>query len=311
MIISFTAIGQNLVPNQNFGNTINCPLGLNNTQVLTDWFNPTGASPDYYNFCATNASGVGIPLNLWGHQFPQIGNAYISLVTYASPSVLPEYREYMEVQLIEPLVTGKLYHWCMWISPADSANLISNNIGISLSDTMVTDFSSQTILNSVVYANYLQITTDNLGWTEIAGSFTAQGGEEYLILGNFFNDTQTNTVQIGQNTLNGEVAAYYIDIVYLGEISCLGTETETEIEITIPNVVTPNEDGNNDLFRLDFPFNKVEIYNRWGQKIFETKDNDAYWDGRTTAGKEVLNGTYFYVIKIKDETYKGYLELLR
>ena len=83
--------------------------------------------------------------------------------------------------------------------------------------------------------------------------------------------------------------------------------------IIIYNVITPNGDEKNDYFFIDgiknFPNNTLEIYNRWGVKVFETNNYDSsqnvfkgYSDGRTTVKRnEALpGGTYFYVLKYKD-----------
>jgi len=43
------------------------------------------------------------------------------------------------------------------------------------------------------------------------------------------------------------------------------------------------------------PF-KIEIYNRWGNVVFETTSPQISWDGSTLAGVEASSGTYFYVI---------------
>jgi gliding motility-associated-like protein len=59
----------------------------------------------------------------------------------------------------------------------------------------------------------------------------------------------------------------------------------TEEKITIPNAFSPNEDGQNDLYLIrDEDANIIEsldlqIFNRWGQKVFETKDKAKGWDG--------------------------------
>lgn len=79
----------------------------------------------------------------------------------------------------------------------------------------------------------------------------------------------------------------------------------------IPNVITPNNDGKNDLFYLNFLFEKVQIYNRWGQSLFESNNNESQWNGRTTSGNEVPDGTYYYIITTKENTYKGFIQLLR
>lgn len=85
--------------------------------------------------------------------------------------------------------------------------------------------------------------------------------------------------------------------------------TETSDNLIVYNAVSPNGDGKNDYFKIDglsnFPNNKLEIYNRWGVKIFETRGygiNEnwftGYSNGRATVSKNSLvpSGTYFYVL---------------
>ena len=76
--------------------------------------------------------------------------------------------------------------------------------------------------------------------------------------------------------------------------------------ILIPNVFTPNHDGINDDFWIPntgFESFTLEIYNRWGTKLFETDAGDIRWDGRTSAGVAVSDGTYYYILKavLKDQ----------
>ena len=69
--------------------------------------------------------------------------------------------------------------------------------------------------------------------------------------------------------------------------------------VEIPNVFTPNGDGTNDVFSFDeWMINGiyVEIFNRWGQKVFETDVSNAQWDGKNLKGNDELTGTYFYVL---------------
>src|SRR5690606_16791085 len=89
--------------------------------------------------------------------------------------------------------------------------------------------------------------------------------------------------------------------------------------IVIPNVFTPNGDGSNDVFTVEgtnLESVEGEIFNRWGQKMFEWNGVKGYWDGRTQSGTEVPDGTYFYIIKAKgmdDVEYfkKGAFSLIR
>lgn len=91
--------------------------------------------------------------------------------------------------------------------------------------------------------------------------------------------------------------------------SCVGTDSITvyvynndEASIYIPNAFSPNGDGNNDCLRIKHKakFEKYffTIYNRWGQKLFETDDPNACWDGYYN-GKEQSLETYFYYLKAK------------
>ena len=84
----------------------------------------------------------------------------------------------------------------------------------------------------------------------------------------------------------------------------------------IPNIFTPNDDGNNDFFEIagmDNPcinVNKLSIFNRWGLKVFETEGSQLKWDGRSN-GNPLTEGTYFYVLEGKEFRRSGGVTLLR
>lgn len=66
--------------------------------------------------------------------------------------------------------------------------------------------------------------------------------------------------------------------------------------IYFPNAFTPNSDGLNDRFRpkqLNIVRFKLLIYNRWGEKVFETDDPSLGWDG-TFRGTQCPAGVYVY-----------------
>jgi len=93
-------------------------------------------------------------------------------------------------------------------------------------------------------------------------------------------------------------------------------------ELIIPNVFSPNFDKINDGFNLEggciISVDK-KIFNRWGQLLFESKQIAEKWDGRTTTGVNVPEGTYFYIFIVNQfengsevqKTYKGTVTLLR
>ncbi len=73
-------------------------------------------------------------------------------------------------------------------------------------------------------------------------------------------------------------------------------------ELFIPNMFSPNADGNNDVVVVegeelnDYSF---RIFNRWGELVFETDDQDVHWDG-TQKGKELNAGVFAYVLTYND-----------
>jgi gliding motility-associated-like protein len=86
--------------------------------------------------------------------------------------------------------------------------------------------------------------------------------------------------------------------------------------IRIPNVFTPNGDGENDVFSVEIPGKlasclDLNIYNRWGQLIYKSYGNVVSWDGFTPDGTKVPDGSYFYTIDIKEKTYKGHINIFR
>lgn len=94
-------------------------------------------------------------------------------------------------------------------------------------------------------------------------------------------------------------------------------ETFPIISIEIPEGFSPNGDGINDVFRVrnlevSYPNFRYEIFNRWGEKIYEYTHNGdpetepQWWDGKSDAGRSTNNNklspsaTYYYVIHYND-----------
>ncbi len=82
-------------------------------------------------------------------------------------------------------------------------------------------------------------------------------------------------------------------------------------EYMLPNVISPNQDEFNELFRPFDPWGYVsevdlKIYNRWGTLMFETRDPQIDWDGTDkTSGQKVSDGVYYYHIAIFEITLEG------
>lgn len=135
-----------------------------------------------------------------------------------------------------------------------------------------------------------------------------------------------------------EPGMYYLTVT-LNSNGCSGTDSvlvsvEQDLfidfsDLAIPNVFSPNNDGANDDFRpflvTDPEYNllaiinefHLQVFNRWGNKIFERNGSPQGWDGRIN-GDEAADGAYYYILRFsiecseqKDFELKGSFELLK
>ncbi len=301
----------NLVYNGDFEIYDTCPPAqsgnsttLNYIKHCLGWDTPTEASSDYFNSCSTNNLS-GVPKNYGGFQYPYNGNGYVGL--YALIDYEPcQYREYIQTRLITPLITGKKYtieYFVCMSGPQAAVNSISALFSVNKINS-VTDCFINANPQVKYESGYL---TDTLNWTKITGDFVADGGEEYLTIG-FFEDTLNHQgvlpLMPDSLTFKSYTIYYFIDGIILNESICT---------LNIPNVFTPNKDGINDVLKINSCSSliKTTIYNRWGNKVFETTDVNYFWDGRTTSGEDCIDGNYFYIIETKEKTIKGFVQLIR
>lgn len=83
--------------------------------------------------------------------------------------------------------------------------------------------------------------------------------------------------------------------------------------IKIPNVISPNKDGKNDMFIIDsleyYAIKNLSIYNRWGNIVYNTVDYKNDWQGNNNDGVPLNNGTYYYILDIGEEKKVGFISL--
>ena len=81
------------------------------------------------------------------------------------------------------------------------------------------------------------------------------------------------------------------------------------LNVHVPNAFSPGEDGVNDLFKpvidgIDPERYHFDIFDRWGQPLFSTRDPNAAWDGRSPSGEDIPQGVYVWRLHLKD-SYTG------
>lgn len=190
------AHGQNLVPDGSFEQNTACPLA-GNVNYNAYWINPTSGSPDYYDTCL-NSWINSVPTNAMGSQ-NAFGGAYVGLIT----GFVSDFKEYVQVKLIDTLRAGKLYCVGYYVSLAGKSAYASNAPQAYFSHTAISSTSSAYFPYSPQITS-LTIISDTLNWTYITGTFTASGGEQYLTIGNYYSDA--NTPKMAVNLFNGVFA---------------------------------------------------------------------------------------------------------
>lgn len=128
---------------------------------------------------------------------------------------------------------------------------------------------------------------------------------------NFGNDTGMFTVCVWAFTADPDACV---------DSACKEVGNAFQTDFKIPNVFTPNEDGKNDVFKIEIKGEEVfdlKIYNRWGGLVFESTNPQNPWNGKVNnSGTECPEGTYYYTLKYKlrgqeEKTLRGSITLIR
>lgn len=231
-------ISQNLVPNGSFEEYYQCPEYQAN--LFTEyWFktpNNWPASPDYFNDCSLEETQADVPDNISGYQFAHEGNGYTGVFCYGVDS---GQREYIEVQLESPLIANLEYEFSMYVSLADQFGLGINNFGALFTNNIVEGNGDQNpYIDADPQVKAITPIISKVNWTLISGTFIAEGGEEYLTIGNFFTDEETEAIVVFGGPFS-TWSYYYIDSVSLFQVILDTNDNSLENHLNIyPNPVS-------------------------------------------------------------------------
>ena len=98
--------------------------------------------------------------------------------------------------------------------------------------------------------------------------------------------------------------SYQICVVECPDICAEATVQVTVIseEIVVPDAFSPNGDNRNDTWVIpgieNYPNNQLTVINRWGSVLFDAKPYNNDWDGTNTKGKDLPEGTYYFILRL-------------
>jgi len=264
-------------------------------------------SPDFFHPCLSEfLNRNSLTNNIFGYQMPFSGLGYAGLGIFIGE---PYVREFMRIELSDTLKKGQGYCFRMRYALADKSNRVASHLGAVFSvDSFHLAYNSVEISEKPqIYADYIMCEDlDTSSWRVLEGNFVAEGKEQWLTIGWFhhLNQIYWKKMLFPEQIADSIMAYYYIDALELIECPQYGVP---DYEIIPPNVISPNGDGLNDAFYIH-PYlpqpSSLIIYNRWGAEVFRSANYDQTWQGATTDGKPVAEGTYFYVLQLPSGTVK-------
>lgn len=201
---------------------------------------------------------------------------------------------------------------------------------ISLKNSVIIYASYTDSASDCTYDTSFQISVDPLASFNVSDNFgckpfnvqyqnTSTGATSYFWQ---FGDGHISFEEMPTHTYENE-GIYEVTLIAENSI-CSDTFKFKQITVDgenpaiyIPNVFTPNGDGINDKFKVSSYIApdsyELVIYNRWGQKVFESTSVEDSWDGKFQ-GNDVPEGAYVYILKIKtcsSRDVKGVVTLIR
>ncbi|QBZ97644.1 gliding motility-associated C-terminal domain-containing protein [Flavobacterium sangjuense] len=307
------------------------------TTLLTGTFQPLGTWTEITTSgTLTNNlwDSSTVPFGIYQFKYTVIGScastddATINITIKAIPetpvaSADPILCETQNVNLFATFVANGNYNWT---GPNGFASTLQNPTinSVSVSDNgtytvNVTQNGCQSGNSSVeVLVNPLPSFTLNQSCVgkDYQLWYTRQNETSFDEATSTFSWTGPNNYTSNQNPITitgGELGVYSLSIT-----NQFGCEVTNTIDVVrnicfIPNVITPNNDQTNESLDLTgFGVDKLEIYNRWGRKVYEKSNYSDEWHGQNMNGGILPDSTYYYIIKLDTAEIKnGWIFLTR
>jgi len=174
------------------------------------------------------------------------------------------------------------------------------------------------IIDLDVLENTLEFTRPNFVCSETSDVvgyyiyFNDIVGEELIRIDSIFEESTDSYIHVPVRGISGCYAVTAFDMngneSEFSNIVCVDNCPAYEL----PNTFTPNGDGSNELFvpivnrfieTVDF-----QVFNQWGNQIFDATDPLINWDGKTASGRDVPEGTYYYTCRVIEQRVTGNVE---
>ncbi len=108
---------------------------------------------------------------------------------------------------------------------------------------------------------------------------------------------------------------YTVTLIVSDDAGCSDTITkEIKIIPKVPNIITPNGDGINEYFVIEGIESRhcgLQIFNRWGNLIYQSDNYQNNWNGKNFKGEQVINGVYYFILSCNYATpANGFIQII-
>lgn len=242
LVSCYAGISQNnLVPNGSFEEYHNVPTQESDFSKVKFWFNPCDGCDDNYSYGTPdyfhmNGKGdVKIPFTKMGTIFAESGMACIGLISYTdNDKDISNFREYIAIKLNETLMVDEEYMFSISFSYGSDNQYgfySTSSLGIGFSKYKPVQNGHKPLSASLV--KEINVSKYEIDWITKELQFTADKEYNYLIIGNFKNDSDTNVLKSEISNSDSKFAYIFLDNISLKleeEIPLADTESKHKVE---------------------------------------------------------------------------------
>lgn len=211
------------------------------------------------------------------------------------------------------------YNWSTGASTEDLSGIGSGTYTVTVNDVN-NCFATDTFFIGEPGAIFSSVSSPvYTGGYNVSGYGTSDGSADLTVNGGTAPYTYAWNNGGTTEDLNNIPAGTYT-VITTDANGCQSIDTITlyePLDLAMPTGFSPNGDGFNDYFVVHgieiFPENTLEVYNRWGNLVYDSKNYSNQWYGNNETGEALPDGTYFVILNINNDAIvlKGYVDIRR
>ncbi|MCX6296861.1 MAG: gliding motility-associated C-terminal domain-containing protein [Bacteroidetes bacterium] len=221
--------------------------------------------------------------------------------------------------MLSAAIGGYSYLWSTTDTIQSITVMAAGNYVLTINDTL-TGCSAMDSVSTIVYPSPSVSAGPDINLS-LGSTVDIVGSGAGIITWAWFPNTGLTNASISDPTAGPTTTTMYTltgtDINGCTDIDTMTITVLIDYNVTISNMMTPNDDGYNDRWIIqnieNYPNTKVVVVNREGQEVFKSDAYDNNWDGSNKYGKGLPDGTYYYIIKFENDEkiYKGAITILK